>query len=115
MVTHYEVLGVTRAVSEQDLKAKWRELSWKMHPDRLGNTPDAEKAFANISVAYTVLADQKRRKAYNTELSILTDPCPNCRGDGVVWKSIGFTARQVLPCGVCKGVGRVDRIKGAGR
>ena len=107
--THYEALNVTRSASYQDLRSRWRELSRKLHPDRHGSTPEANAAFADISVAYAVLADPKRRKAYNIELDLLTDPCPLCKGVGEIYKSIGFTGRQVLPCGVCKGAGRVGR------
>ena len=108
-MTHYETLGLPRTFTPAQLLAKWRELSRKMHPDRLGGTAEANAAFSEVTAAYAVLSDPDRRKAYDASLDLLTEPCPKCNGEGQVWKQKGFTGRTASACGKCNGTGRVGR------
>ena len=61
---YYDVLGVSRAASKEDLKKQYRSLARKYHPDVNGD-PDAGERFKEISEAYEVLSDDDKRSAYD--------------------------------------------------
>ncbi|KAJ2743535.1 Molecular chaperone (DnaJ super) [Coemansia sp. BCRC 34301] len=64
---YYEILGVTKKASEDELKKAYRKLALKWHPDRhVGNTKEAEVKFKDISEAYEVLSDKQKRQIYDT-------------------------------------------------
>ena len=62
---YYEVLGVNRDASDADLKASYRKLAMKWHPDRNPENPKAEEHFKEAKEAYEVLADGQKRAAYD--------------------------------------------------
>lgn len=63
---YYEVLGVSRNASEQELKSAYRKLALQYHPDRNPeNKHEAEEKFKELSEAYSVLADAEKRAAYD--------------------------------------------------
>ncbi len=62
---YYEVLGVERQASDQEIKSAYRKLAMQFHPDRNPNNPDAEEKFKECSEAYAVLADGDKRAAYD--------------------------------------------------
>ena len=63
---YYEVLGVGREASEQELKSAYRKLALQYHPDRNPTTTDeATEKFKEITEAYSVLADPQKRAAYD--------------------------------------------------
>ena len=62
---YYEVLGVNRDASEEDVKKAYRKLAMKWHPDRNPDNPRAEEHFKEAKEAYEVLTDPKKRPAYD--------------------------------------------------
>jgi curved DNA-binding protein CbpA len=62
---YYEVLGVNRDASEDDLKKAYRKLAMKWHPDRNPDNPKAEEHFKEAKEAYEVLTDPQKRAAYD--------------------------------------------------
>ncbi|HEY2857749.1 MAG TPA: molecular chaperone DnaJ [Terracidiphilus sp.] len=62
---YYEVLGVARDASDQELKSAYRKLALKYHPDRNPGDHAAEEKFKEASEAYQVLCDADKRAAYD--------------------------------------------------
>ncbi len=62
---YYEVLGVSRDASDQDIKGAYRKLALRYHPDRNPGDPSAEEKFKEASEAYTVLSDAQKRSIYD--------------------------------------------------
>jgi molecular chaperone DnaJ len=62
---YYETLGVARAASDGDIKAAFRKLAMKYHPDRNPGDKDSEHRFKEINEAYDVLKDADKRAAYD--------------------------------------------------
>jgi molecular chaperone DnaJ len=62
---YYEVLGVERSATDEDLKKAYRKLAVKYHPDKNPGDKAAEERFKEIGEAYQVLCDAERRAAYD--------------------------------------------------
>ena len=62
---YYEVLGIDRGASSEEMKKAYRRLAMKHHPDRNKDDSDAEKKFKEAKEAYDVLSDADKRAAYD--------------------------------------------------
>ena len=62
---YYEVLGVSRDASVDDIKRSYRKLAMQNHPDRNPDDPDAERRFKEAADAYAVLSDEPKRARYD--------------------------------------------------
>ncbi len=63
MKNYYDILGVSKSASEEDIKKAFRTLAHKYHPDKKGGD---EAKFKEVSEAYAVLSDKKKRAEYDT-------------------------------------------------
>ncbi len=71
---YYEVLGVERGASEEEIKKAYRRLARKYHPDVNKDDPQAEEKFKEINEAHEVLSDPQKRAAYDRFGHAGTDP-----------------------------------------
>jgi len=62
---YYEVLGVSRDASDQEIKSAFRRLARELHPDLNPNDPTAEERFKEVAEAYEVLSDSGQRARYD--------------------------------------------------
>ena len=62
---YYEILGVERTASDQEIKSSYRKLAMQYHPDRTPGNPQAEEKFKEASEAYSVLIDGEKRARYD--------------------------------------------------
>ena len=61
---YYEILGVTKEVTDTELKSTYRKLALQLHPDK-NKAPGAEDAFKAVGNAFAVLSDDKKREEYD--------------------------------------------------
>src|SRR5581483_11835606 len=61
---YYEVLGVSKNATADEIKSQYRKLALKFHPDR-NKSPDASEYFKEVSEAYAILSDPEKRKVYD--------------------------------------------------
>jgi curved DNA-binding protein len=63
---YYDILGVQKTSSEEEIKKAYRKLALKYHPDRNPGNKEAEEQFKGINEAYAVLSDKEKKKEYDT-------------------------------------------------
>ncbi|MBR1827954.1 MAG: DnaJ domain-containing protein [Atopobiaceae bacterium] len=84
---YYDVLGVKRDATQDDIKKAFRKLAAKYHPDAGGD----EKKFAEVSEAYTTLSDEKKRKEYDQMLLFGGIPGADFGGSGGRGRGYSYT------------------------
>lgn len=65
MKNYYEILGVSKEATAEEIKKAYRKKALEFHPDRNPNDPTAEAKFKEISEAYEALSDENKRKIYD--------------------------------------------------
>lgn len=98
---YYKVLGIAPSATAAQIREHYYALARVQHPDVGGDAV----AMAAITEAYGVLGNATRRKAYDSKRRFLSKPCTACKGQGVTYRTIGFTKRQAQPCRTCGGTG----------
>src|SRR5207237_1088263 len=103
---YYEVLGVGRSASEQELKSAYRKLAMQYHPDRNPGNAEAEEKFKEASEAYGVLADGESCRGTGSEVGREPETCATCRGSGQIRFQQGFFSVS-RTCSKCSGAGTI--------
>jgi molecular chaperone DnaJ len=85
---YYEVLGVNRDASDEDIKKAYRKLAMKWHPDRNPDNPKAEERFKEAKEAYEILTDAQKRPLYDQFGHAGVDPA--AAGAGTAGAGAGF-------------------------
>ena len=62
---YYQILGVSKSASDDEIKKSYRKLAMKYHPDRNPGDKEAEKKFKEAAEAYEVLKNKEKRDAYD--------------------------------------------------
>jgi molecular chaperone DnaJ len=78
----YDILGVAKNASEEDLKKAYRKLAMKFHPDRNPDDNKAEEKFKEVKEAYEILTDPRKREAYDRYGHAGVDGAPSGPGGG---------------------------------
>lgn len=102
MLNPWKILVVHRKTSEGDVREAYYDLARKYHPDMKNG--DADK-FQVISKAYHLIKDKATIKEFLALLAPKPDDCQKCKGQGVLSKSKGLTAKTYTACNGCGGAG----------
>jgi molecular chaperone DnaJ len=90
MADYYDVLGISKSASEQDIKRAFRKLAGKYHPDK-NKEAGADAKFKEINEAYSVLSDTQKRKQYDTFGSAGGNPGGNGGAGGANFGGYDFS------------------------
>jgi len=88
----YEILGVAKGANDKEIKAAYRRLALKYHPDKNKGDKEAETKFKEINMAYEVLSDNQKRKQYDQFGAV---PGMGGAGSGGGWGGFGGGAGGV--------------------
>jgi len=105
---YYKALGVSKGASAEEIKKSYRKLARKYHPDANKGEAASEERFKEISEAYTVLSDAKRRKEYDEARSLFGSGVRTPAGGGGQFG--GFDPRDIF--GSSGSAGRLGDLLG---
>ncbi len=87
---YYEVLGVTKGASDEEIKKAFRKMSKKYHPDLNPGNKEAEEKFKEVNEAYQVLSDADKKSRYDRFGHAGVDPSYGAGGAGGGFNGAGF-------------------------
>ena len=91
---YYDVLGVKRDATADQIRSSYRKLARQFHPD-VNKAPDAAKRFAEVQEAYDILSDADKRKLYDQFGHAGVGAGPSPAGGGAGWGGVGRGGRTV--------------------
>ncbi|TNY38138.1 molecular chaperone DnaJ [Thermomonospora catenispora] len=103
---YYKALGVSKTATQDEIKKAYRKLARKYHPDANKGDREAEERFKEISEAYDVLSDEKRRKEYDEARRLFGSGGFRGPGGG----GFGFDLGDLFGQGQTAGAGAGDRL-----
>ncbi|NGZ95697.1 MAG: hypothetical protein CV089_06130 [Nitrospira sp. WS110] len=86
-LNYYQILGVSRDASDEDIKKAYRKLVFEHHPDRNPEKTDSEARIREINVAYEIIGDPEKRKSYD-RLSWGDEPRAAAADPGIILKGM---------------------------
>ena len=104
---YYEVLGVGKDASAEEIKKAYRKLAMKYHPDQNAGDADAEAKFKEVGEAYKILSDDEKRSRYDQYGFAGVDPNFGAGAGGYVAATAGGKAGAVVGSFFCPGIGTV--------
>ena len=66
---YYDILGVSKTATQDEIKKAYRKICLKFHPDKNPGDKNAEEKFKEAAEAYSVLGDEEKRKEYDNPIS----------------------------------------------
>lgn len=93
-LTHYQLLGLPRIATQEQIRRAYRALAKTLHPD-VNPSKDAAKKFARLAAAYETLSHAESRRAYDRKLATADEvdrPAPAGRAH-YTWENIATTSR----------------------
>src|SRR6201981_4068288 len=91
---YYKTLGVAKTAKPAEIKTAYRKLARKYHPDSNQGDAKAEERFKEISEAYSVLSDEKRRKEYDEARTLFGGGGVRMPGSGSAGCNVNFAHRR---------------------
>jgi len=93
----YEILGIPRSASADDIKKAYRKLAQELHPDKNPDNPEAEEKFKEVGEAYSVLSDADKRRMYDRTGATGRMPPPHFRQQGGMHWNVQYGAQFMAP------------------